>query len=135
MGRIILDRVTYEPEKGVKAASYPASIEMGGVYTGGLPLEHLAEVLGDEFGEKAWDAQERKLIQPFKPMIPAKRKSSKNRTEDMYWPTKKRRVDADVRDSLGKSESCSLGDPWVSNNSISSHPRYMSKVRQLVEEV
>lgn len=37
-GRIMLDRVVFERERGVKAASYPASVEMGGVYTGGIPL-------------------------------------------------------------------------------------------------
>ena len=38
-GRIIFDRVTYERDRGFKAASYPASVEAGGVYTGGLPIE------------------------------------------------------------------------------------------------
>lgn len=38
-GRIILDRVVYEREHGTKAASYPGSVEMGGVYTAGIPLE------------------------------------------------------------------------------------------------
>lgn len=44
-GRIILDRVTFERERGVKAASYPASVEAGGVYTGGLPLEAAPRVV------------------------------------------------------------------------------------------
>lgn len=38
-GRIMLDRVSYERERGVRAASYPASVEVGGVYTGGIPLD------------------------------------------------------------------------------------------------
>lgn len=48
-GRIMLDRVTYERERGVRAASYPASVEMGGVYTGGLPLDRAEGI--DEIGE------------------------------------------------------------------------------------
>lgn len=38
-GRVMLDRVVFQRERGVKAASYPASVEMGGVYTAGIPLD------------------------------------------------------------------------------------------------
>lgn len=44
-GRIIFDRVSYERERGVKAASYPSSVEMGGVYTAGIPFEAASRVL------------------------------------------------------------------------------------------
>lgn len=44
-GRIIFDRVSYERERGVKAASYPCSVEKGGVYTGGIPFEAASRVV------------------------------------------------------------------------------------------
>lgn len=43
-GRVIFDRVSYERERGAKAASYPASVDMGGVYTAGIPLEEAKAV-------------------------------------------------------------------------------------------
>lgn len=43
-GRIIFDRVSYERERGAKAASYPSSVGMGGVYTAGIPLEEARAV-------------------------------------------------------------------------------------------
>lgn len=43
-GRIFLDRVVFEKETGVRAASYPASVDIGGVYTAGIPFHEARKV-------------------------------------------------------------------------------------------
>lgn len=83
-GRIMFDRVIFEPERGVRAASYPANVEMGGVYTAGIPFHEskrvakscpkgdLGEVLllggGDEMETASADAS--KLVKLAKELMP-----------------------------------------------------------------
>ncbi|KAK1859339.1 hypothetical protein I4F81_001936 [Pyropia yezoensis] len=71
-GRLIFDRVVYEPERGVRAASYPASVAMGGAYTAGVPYHDAGTVLGDSYD---WvhepDAEVRALMAPLAPLTPA----------------------------------------------------------------
>lgn len=116
-GRIVLDRVMYEPERGVKAASYPSSVEMGGVYTAGIPLEAAQRVLastrygnlgdvsllqpsplcegnddaskasGTENGELYW-----KLVRPLKPMTNPSKGVVTPSGETDYWPHRKTRT-------------------------------------------
>lgn len=109
-GRIILDRVVYERERGAKAASYPASVEMGGVYTAGVPLDSTSQVadvvrngalgeilkLGGGFDEDDYDssttdsneglALARKLIPPLTPMVCLNSGIGVSPDVANYWP-------------------------------------------------
>lgn len=93
-GRLIFDRVVYEPERGVRAASYPASVAMGGAYTAGVPYHDAGTVLGDSYD---WvhepDAEVRALMAPLAPLTPAA--TVVGRTidgADLYWPSRKHAV-------------------------------------------
>lgn len=123
-GRIIFDRVTYERERGVKAASYPSSVEMGGVYTGGLPLEAVPRVLRsgvrrgalgnvallqprphrDEDDEDANSSESddmySTLVAPLKPMVQLSRGIVKSNGEVDYWPHRRKRTGA----KLGRTD-------------------------------
>lgn len=103
-GRIILDRVLFERERGVKAASYPASVEMGGVYTAGLPLDASSRVsavvasggLGEveklcpsELGEDPIHVRAQPLIPPLKPVVQLAIGPNATDVTD-YWPRRKR---------------------------------------------
>lgn len=90
-GRLIFDRVVYEPERGVRAASYPASVAMGGAYTAGVPYHDAGAVLGDAYD---WvhepDAEVRALMAPLAPLTPSA--TVVGRTidgADLYWPSRK----------------------------------------------
>ena len=103
-GRIILDRVSYERERGVKAASYPASVEAGGVYTGGFPIEAAPRLLRSgikktELGSMALiqprplddstdDSSDdyRTLIRPLKPVSQLSRGVIQSNGTISYWP-------------------------------------------------
>lgn len=110
-GRIIFDRVTYERERGVKAASYPASVEMGGVYTAGLPLEGVGRTLREgatygalgkvalleprgiaeesDSGESAKD-EYATLVRPLRPVVPLARGTPREDGVIDYWPRRRR---------------------------------------------
>jgi hypothetical protein len=102
-GRIILDRVIFEPERGVKAASYPASVEMGGVYTAGLPLEAAERVVSEGFDHgylgsvkdlglgPGRSLTERTLIEPLAPMVNLSEGTIGGDGRMVYWPSLKRR--------------------------------------------
>lgn len=112
-GRIVFDRVPFEAERGAKAASYPASVEMGGVYTGGVPLDCAGQVSqevnrglmgevqrlcpksvgasnehSDEDDEQRTFAKH--LYTPLRPMVEANKGtvSSSNPEVISYWPSK-----------------------------------------------
>lgn len=96
-GRIILDRVVFEPERGVKAASYPASVEMGGVFTAGLPLEFANHVAGDDIGScmlgridgLALSVEDRTVVGPLQPMVEQSRGQRDVEGRIVYWPSRK----------------------------------------------
>lgn len=128
-GRIIFDRVVFEPERGVKAASYPASVEMGGVYTAGIPLDAAERVaasvqmgnignvsvlgglnarnedLSDWSSDGGRDNISRKLIPPLKPMAQLSTGVSSTGIDVVdAWPKRRRRNSLATRDSF----PCSL---------------------------
>eukprot|EP00172_Hildenbrandia_rubra_P001874 Plantae.Rhodophyta-Hildenbrandia_rubra.ctg24878.p1 GENE.Plantae.Rhodophyta-Hildenbrandia_rubra.ctg24878~~Plantae.Rhodophyta-Hildenbrandia_rubra.ctg24878.p1 ORF type:complete len:633 (-),score=94.94 Plantae.Rhodophyta-Hildenbrandia_rubra.ctg24878:1762-3660(-) len=137
LGRLILDRVIYEPEHGVKAASYPASIAMGGVYTAGLPLEYSEDVLGTEYGEESWDEDEKKLILPLEPIIPLKRPvSQEDSLEQIAWPSlRKLRSGRIIGQAHGKLQMATEQTEKDEKNGITRHPRYILRPPSLIEEV
>lgn len=101
-GRIVFDRVTYEPERGVKAASYPASIEMGGVYTAGLPLEAARrvgteEIISGPLGsmsdlgvDLSRFSSHQKLVRPLEPTVRLAEGVLHADGRVTYWPSRKR---------------------------------------------
>lgn len=115
-GRIMFDRVVYERERGVKAASYPASVEIGGVYTGDVPLDaarklsehanigYLGELNrlalqgrdddNDEENTPGETSQEnrlaRKLVAPLKPMVEVASACEGDTEVVKYWPRRRR---------------------------------------------
>lgn len=109
-GRILFDRVPFERERGVKAASYPASVDMGGVYTAGLPLDAATRVSEETshggLGKIAQltppsilDTQDgpfsetspliRKLVPSLKPMMETTRGVGLDLDVLNYWPRRK----------------------------------------------
>jgi len=76
----------------VRAASYPASVTMGGAYTAGVPYHDAGAVLGEEHDwvhEAA--AEVRALMAPLAPLMPAA--TVVGRTidgGDLYWPSRAR---------------------------------------------
>lgn len=110
-GRVMLDRVIFERERGVKAASYPASVEMGGVYTAGIPLDAAKKTarivrqgamgdilaLGGGFADEetsSTDSSEglalaRKLIPPLKPILQLNSGIGVKPDVVNYWPRRK----------------------------------------------
>jgi hypothetical protein len=107
-GRIFLDRVVFEPERGVKAASYPASVEMGGVYTAGLPLEAAERVAAEGFGHgllgnveylglgHSSSGTEHAFIQPLAPMVKLSEGTVNADGQTVYWPSTKKRKPASI---------------------------------------
>lgn len=119
-GRIVLDRVVFEPERGVKAASYPASVEMGGVYTGGLPLEATAKVAAENselshlrgfgFDEHCLE-EEKKLVQPLQPMVVL---ADGRPTEDnriVCWPSRQKRAAGGINALVGTRVAVDKAEP------------------------
>lgn len=113
-GRIILDRVMFEREGGVKAASYPASVEMGGVYTAGIPFDAArevgqglpagnmgdvvllggAEADGDAGGSDDGDeglALARQMLPPLEPMVQQNRGVGAGPDAVNFWPRRRKR--------------------------------------------
>lgn len=96
-GRIILDRVVFEPERGVKAASYPASVEMGGVFTAGLPLESANRVAAEDIDscnlgridDLAMSVEDRALVGPLQPMVEQSQGHRDSEGRLVYWPSRK----------------------------------------------
>jgi hypothetical protein len=125
-GRIVFDRVVFEPERGVKAASYPASVEMGGVYSAGLPLEAAPKVLAegyhtgalgsiDRLGQRvAGSTREQRLFQELQPMLTVAegREDADGRT--VYWPSRRqarlRREQMDI-DSVASTQHVQSDTP------------------------
>lgn len=125
-GRIILDRVMFERERGVKAASYPASVEMGGVYTAGIPLDAAKEVgkvvekgemgrileLGGEFEEEGWGGETgdmelaRKMIPALQPMMQLSSGIGVEPNVVNFWPRRKKRA----KGGLGKKDEVRRGE-------------------------
>lgn len=142
-GRIFLDRVTFERERGVKAASYPASVGMGGVYTGGIPLDAAkrvsqevsfgamgeiarlspTSVIGDD--KKSFvnvDDNARLLVPPLKPIMEAADGIGIQPNVLNYWPRQRKGLHTQPRRNRGppnfkiKTECCNTNTAHLQNN-------------------
>lgn len=140
-GRIIFDRVSYERERGAKAASYPASVDMGGVYTAGIPLEEAKTVarqvsfgtMGDvkllappEFDDNSSAAQSpmvdlaHQLVPPLKPMIEVAEGIGVGPDVVNYWPRRARRANIIESGMVpdGEQSDIEMSDPMVIDDNI-----------------
>lgn len=117
-GRVILDRVVFEPERGVKAASYPASVEMGGVFTAGLPLESANHVASDDIGygilgrvnDLAVSVEDRALVGPLQPMVDHAQGCRDSEGRIVYWPSRKAARAKELQAKFAQREVASVGE-------------------------
>jgi len=160
-GRIVLDRVSYERERGVKAASYPASVEAGGVYTGGIPIEvaprllrsgvkkgglgSLALLQPQEIHDSADESEDtdeyRTLIRPLKSMASLSRGVRQADGSVSFWPNRsrgsgaKRGIGGRRRGSTRLNEKNMSPDAGRWKNSLRTLPAYAASDDELVSEV
>ncbi|CDF77585.1 unnamed protein product [Chondrus crispus] len=164
-GRVMLDRVVFQRERGVKAASYPASVEGGGVYTAGIPLDAASRTsrvvrrggLGDimtlgaglDEEEDVSDADEseslalaRKLIPSLKPIVRMNAGIGVQPDAVNYWPRRHRGKMRGGKTRGGKrrrgqtrQESESLGTSDDWEQHLKSLPAYAPRETPLVTQV
>jgi Enhancer of polycomb-like len=154
-GRIILDRVVFEPERGVKAASYPASVEMGGVFTAGLPLEAAERVAAEEIEhgalgcvhdigfEDGGSKAERALVRPLQPMLTLADGLLDSDGRTVYWPSRKaaRRNDVGAPGGDGgaleivDSQRAVAGGPTAGAEELRKMPAYARRAAPRVQAV
>eukprot|EP00737_Agarophyton_chilense_P003003 gb/GEZJ01003472.1/.p1 GENE.gb/GEZJ01003472.1/~~gb/GEZJ01003472.1/.p1 ORF type:complete len:525 (-),score=66.90 gb/GEZJ01003472.1/:1509-3083(-) len=98
-GRIMFDRVVFERQRGLRAASYPGNVEMGGVYTAGIPFHEATRVaaeyprgdlgdvmlLGGGHELRTESLNENRLVQLAKELIPEMEPMTKS-PDDMVSP-------------------------------------------------
>lgn len=154
-GRVVFDRVVFERERGAKAASYPASVEMGGVYTAGIPLDAASKVgrvveegglgnilrLGNGFDEAEerdqWggDSDEgvsaaKKLIPAMKPVMGLNPGIGVSPDVVSYWPRRKRGGKRGRREVMVESE----GAEEETEEELRRLPAYAAREQRLVSE-
>jgi len=79
-----LDRVPHESEKGVKVASYPASVAVGGAFSSGLPLEKYVE-------SPIFSEEQKFLVHPLPPVVlPGSEAVMEPYDVEVHWPSRKR---------------------------------------------
>lgn len=162
-GRIILDRVMFEAERGVKAASYPASVEMGGVYTAGIPFNAARQVaqavpvgdMGDimQLGGDLDDdtsstdsndfelALARRMIPPLKPMAQFNQGIGVSPDVVNFWPRRKKQRKKSRLGLMRELDSASLSETdkdmatAVDDSSCRLMPAYAPRAKPLVSEM
>lgn len=149
-GRVFMDRVAFEPERGVKAASYPASVEMGGVFTAGLPLEVADRVAAEEVGygtlgyidDLVGSAEDRALIGPLQPMVKLARGHRGADGHIVYWPSRKAacveeasqsEIEAGYNASSAREHTDSRSQHASNAEDLRKMPTYASRALPLVE--
>eukprot|EP00177_Eucheuma_denticulatum_P000500 GFKZ01000886.1.p1 GENE.GFKZ01000886.1~~GFKZ01000886.1.p1 ORF type:complete len:662 (-),score=116.41 GFKZ01000886.1:254-2239(-) len=155
-GRVVFDRVVFERERGAKAASYPASVEMGGVYTAGIPLDSASKVgreveegelgnilrLGSGFDEaeerERWSADSDEGLSAAKRLIPAmKPVMGLNAGVEVspgvvsYWPSRKRGGKRGRKEVMSKRAKGSD----ETEDELRKLPAYSTREEPLVSEI
>jgi hypothetical protein len=147
-GRIFLDRVVFEAERGVKAASYPASVEMGGVFTAGLPIEMAERVATEEaeYGTLGWvedlagSADHHALVGPLQPMVSLAEGRIDADGREVYWPSRKAahkdemaQIETENNDCFAIEHVSSKSMPASRPEELRKLPAYASRAVPLVQ--
>lgn len=153
-GRLVLDRVMYQAERGVKAASYPASVEMGGTFTAGLPLEVACRVGAEEASSGTMGRlselgstvgltrEQARLVRPLEPLTSLAEGKLGSDGQQVYWPSKLRarrrsndRMDVDTPPSPPVLRSMTAGGKGKSTSAsqLRKMPAYTTRAVSLVQ--